>query len=298
VLRKHEGFALAGEGEVVRKPCERLSGHGSSTEGRGERSLEPRRFCLAGAKASCFRTTPPEPLKRFSQSPSLLFSFKRKMKAAPCFIHYLKDYCWLYIVICFLLFPSRGLAEVVDRIAAVVNEQVITLTDLRIVEEFGFYDKEIEASDQNLHRFILDKMIDQKLVIQLSGEQISVSEEEVGSLLKARAEEIGPEEFRRKLEEFGMNRDDLKSYAEERIKYQKIIFQRFSQGHIVSLKEMEDYYQRVYLPSQQKKGLEPRPMMDILAEIESLIRQEKIKTQVEAWIISLRKRADIQVNID
>jgi hypothetical protein len=298
VLRKHAGLDLAGEGEVVRKPCERLSGHGSSTESRGERSLEPRRFCLAGAKASCFRTTPPEPLKRFSSTPSLISSFKGELKAVPNFIHYLKAYFWLCIVICSLFFPYRSFAEIIDRIAAVVNEQVITLTDLRIVEEFGFYDKETEASDQNLRRFILEKMIDQKLAIQLSGEQISVSEEELDSSLKARAEEIGSEEFRRKLEEFGMNRDDLKSYAEERIKYQKIIFQRFSQGHIVSLKEMEDYYQQVYLPSQQKKGLEPQPMMDILAEIESLIRQEKIETQVEAWIKNLRKRADIQVYID
>jgi len=53
VLRKHAGFALTSEGRVARKPCERLSGHGSSTEGRGERNLEPSRFFLAGGKAAC-----------------------------------------------------------------------------------------------------------------------------------------------------------------------------------------------------------------------------------------------------
>jgi len=56
---------LSGEGRVVRKPCERLSGHGSSTEGRGERSLEPSRFFLAGEKAACLRTTLPELLVAF-----------------------------------------------------------------------------------------------------------------------------------------------------------------------------------------------------------------------------------------
>jgi len=61
---------LAGEGRVVRKPCERLSGQGSSLEERGERSLEPSSFCHAGAKAACFRTTLPEPSIRSSHHPA------------------------------------------------------------------------------------------------------------------------------------------------------------------------------------------------------------------------------------
>jgi type IV secretory pathway VirB4 component len=35
-------------------------------------------------------------------------------------------------------------------------------------------------------------------------------------------------------------------------------------------------------------------MMEILDEIESLIIQEKVKTQINDWIINLRKKADIQ----
>jgi hypothetical protein len=170
------------------------------------------------------------------------------------------------------------------------------LTDLRIVKELGLYDKEVGESDQNLDRLILEKMIDQKLVVQLAGEQVSAGKEELDSFLKKLAEEMGSEKLRIRLEEFGMDSDALKGYVEERVKFQKIISQRFGQGNIISLKDMEDYYQRVYVPSQQKKGLEPRPMMDILAEIEFSIKQDKINAQVEAWIKSLRKRADIQLH--
>jgi type IV secretory pathway VirB4 component len=35
-------------------------------------------------------------------------------------------------------------------------------------------------------------------------------------------------------------------------------------------------------------------MMEILDEIESLIIQEKVKTQISDWIKNLRKKADIQ----
>jgi len=298
VFRKHAAFILPGEGEVARKPCERLSGHGSSTEGRRERGLEPRRFCLAGAKASCFRATPPEPFKRFSSTPSPISSLMTEYRVIRNFINYVKACFLLCVVVCLLLFPYRSFPEIIDRIAAVVNDQLITLTDLRIVKEFGLYDKEVEANDPNFQRFILGKMIDQKLVVQLAGEEVFAEEKELNSILEKIVEEMGSEEFSRKLEEFGMERENLKSYVEERVKYQKIISQRFSQGNIVSLKEMEDYYQQVYVPAQQKKGLEPRTMMDIFTEIESSIKQEKTKAQVEAWIKSLRKRADIQVNLE
>jgi hypothetical protein len=197
-----------------------------------------------------------------------------------------------------LLLPYRSYPEIIDRIVAVVDDKVITLTDLKIVQQFGLYDKEAGESDQNLDRIILEKMIDQKLVVQTAGEQVSVGKEELDSFLMKLAEEMGSEELHKKLEEFGMDWEALKRYVEERVKYQKIILQRFGQRNIVSLKDMEDYYQRVYVPSQQKKGLEPRAMMDILAGIESSIKQDKIKAQVEAWIKSLRKRADIQVNLE
>jgi hypothetical protein len=260
VFRKHAGFAPAGEGEVLRKP--------------------------------------PEPFKRFSSTLSLLSSSIKECKVVPNFIHYLKVYFWLLIIICPLLFPRQSFTEIIDRIAAVVNDKVITLTDLKIVKEFGLYDQEAGESNQSLDRLILEKMVDQKLVVQLAGEQVSAGKEELDSFLKKLTEEMGSEKLRRRLEEFGMDLDALKGYVEERVKYQKIILQRFGQGNIVSLKEMEDYYQRVYVPSQQKKGLEIRPMMDILAEIELSIKQEKIKAQVEDWIKSLRKRADIQVQYE
>ena len=38
-------------------------------------------------------------------------------------------------------------------------------------------------------------------------------------------------------------------------------------------------------------------MLDLLDEIESSIKQEKMERQIEEWIRNLRKEADIQVKI-
>jgi len=195
---------------------------------------------------------------------------------------------------CAAVFSSE---EVIDRLVAVVNEEVITLTDLRIAETFGIYDEELETGEGNTRSHILEKLIDQKLVIQLSGEEISVADEELEEILKRMTEKLGVNEVDRRLAEFGLAWDDLKECVREKILYQTIIAQKFSKVNPVSVKEIEDYYQETYVPAQKEKGEEPKPMMEILAEIESSIKQEKIKTQVEDWIANLREKSDIRIMI-
>jgi peptidyl-prolyl cis-trans isomerase SurA len=199
-----------------------------------------------------------------------------------------------FIKLIFLLFTVYCFSETVDRIVAVVNEQVITLTDLRISEAFGLHDEELKERSGNLRPLILERLIDQKLVIALAGEDIFVENEELDSYQARIIEKLGNEEVRGKLEEFGLNWEDLRAYILEKIIYQKIISRKFDQRIIVSLKEIEDYYKQSYVSSQREKGLESRPMMEILDEIESLIIQEKVKTQINDWIKNLRKKADIQ----
>ena len=198
------------------------------------------------------------------------------------------------IKVIFFLFTAYCFSETVDRIVAVVNEQVITLTDLRIVESFGLYDEEFKEKSGDLHPMILERLIDQKLVIALASEETFVENEELDSFQGKIIEKLGNDQARRKLDEFGLDWQDLRDYILEKIIYQKIISRKFGQRNIISLKEIEDYYQKSYVPSQREKGLEPKPMMELLDEIESRIIQEKIKTQISDWLKNLRKKADIQ----
>jgi parvulin-like peptidyl-prolyl isomerase len=198
------------------------------------------------------------------------------------------------IEVILLLFTVYCFSETVDRIVAVVNEQVITLTDLRIAEAFGLYDEDLKEKSGDLHPLILERLIDQKLVIALAGEETFVENEELDSFQGRIIEKLGNDQARRRLEEFGLDWQDLRGYILEKIFYQKIISRKFGQRNIVSLKEIEDYYQKSYIPSQREKGLEPQPMVELLDEIESRIIQEKIKTQINDWLKNLRKKADIQ----
>ena len=186
-------------------------------------------------------------------------------------------------------------SQMVDRIVAVINEEVITLTDVRIAEAFGLYAEEIGEEEEDPRSLILRKLIDQKVVIQLSGEEVLIDAEKLDQNLMRITQRLGTEEVERELTHFGLDWENLKNFLREKMAYQTIISERFSKVNPVSLKEIEEYYQRSYVPAQKEKGVEPKPMMEILDEIESGIKQEKVEAQIQDWIMNLRDKSDIQI---
>lgn len=201
------------------------------------------------------------------------------------------------VIFFFLLvfFTAKGFPETIDRIAAVVNEEVITLSDIRIAEAFGLYEDVKREGQENLLFGILERLIDQKLVIQLTSETISIENEELDAYILEITEGIGSNELKIRMSRFDMDLEDLKEYLHDKILYQKIISSRFSQLISVRLSEIESYYNQIYIPSQEKKGIEAEPMMEILGEIESAIKNEKMNRQVEKWMQNLRREAVIQI---
>jgi peptidyl-prolyl cis-trans isomerase SurA len=187
--------------------------------------------------------------------------------------------------------------EVIDRILAVVNDEVITLTDVNIVERFVLFDVPYETQDENLQKLILDQLINQKLVIQMTSERVEVSEEELESVLSDIVQKTDPDLAGRALLQFGLDWDDLKSYLREKLLYRKIISLRFDQGVIVSIEEIERYYEQVYIPSQREKNLDLQPMIDVLDQIESALKRQKVEGQIQEWISNLKREANIQIKI-
>jgi hypothetical protein len=192
---------------------------------------------------------------------------------------------------------GSGWGEVIDRIVAVVNDKVITLTDINIIAKFGLFEDLEEDRERDLQKLILDRLIDQKLVIQLTSERVVVGEEELEAFLSDIIQKIDPGLAEKALLQFGLDWDDLKSYLREKLLYQKIISQRFDRGVIVSIEEIERYYEQVYIPSQRERNLDPQPMIEVLDRIESALKREKVKGQVRGWIDNLKREANIQIKI-
>ena len=107
---------------------------------------------------------------------------------------------------------------------------------------------------------------------------------------------MGPEAWRRNLEEFGLDEKDLKPYLEESLLFRKILEARFSQVFSVTIREIEDHYQNVYVPESKNAGTEPLPLVQVLDRIESRIQNDKKQKQIADWIANLKRQADIRIH--
>jgi len=184
--------------------------------------------------------------------------------------------------------------EVIDRIAAVVAGEVITLSDVRINRAFNVHDVQ-SISDVSEDLFILNKLIEQKLIIQMIESDIIIPEKDLETEVRKATEKLGVVQTRRLFAMFGIGWDELKEYFREKLLFRRIIFLKFSRSAFVSLKEIEAYYNLTYVPSQKAKGLTPRSMLEIVGDIEAELRQDKIERQVKEWLGILKKEADIQI---
>lgn len=210
-------------------------------------------------------------------------------------IRYFFGFALIFVLVSFVWSSSQE-TEIVDRIAAVVNDDVITLSDLQIVISFGLFDKEVASPEDDIP-LVLETLINQKLVIGLTKEDIFLQEEEINAAFELLVEREGREVLNKRLIQFGLVEEDLKEYLREERRYRKIIQDRFGLATSVSLKEIEEHYSQVYVPSKRALGIEPKPMMEILDEIELAIKEKKINQRVEEWLKNLKREADIQILI-
>ncbi len=197
-----------------------------------------------------------------------------------------------------ILGAGTGFSEVVDCIVARVNADIITLSDIRILQAFGIGRGEKGRLSAEVLQQILEEAINRKIVIELVSENITVTDEEVDRQLQTVMGNLGPAEWQNKLDEFGLEEDDLKPYLRELLVYERIISLRFSQSVTVSLGEIENYYAEVYLAAQKAKGEEPKPMIQILDDLESEIRREKTESQVSLWMMNLRQQAEVYIHVN
>ena len=141
----------------------------------------------------------------------------------------------LFLFFLWMLIPGYGQREVVDRIVAVVNDEIITLTDVNIIQKFGLFEDLEKSQDADKQTQILSRLINQKLVIQLASERIMIDKKELEASLSDFVQKTDPDLAGTALLQFGLDWDDLKSYFREKLLFQKIVSQRFNRGVIVSI---------------------------------------------------------------
>lgn len=204
----------------------------------------------------------------------------------------------LVLLIPLLLIAEGARAQkVVDQILTLVDDQVITKTDLLWSLAL---DKDSPSPagpvSSDILRQKLDVMIDERLIAQeatrLPGAE--VSQEEIDQRRRKLIESFPSEAaFRQRIESVGLTPQRLDELIRERILIDRFIEFRFQSFVFVSEDEIKRYYENVLAPQIRERGAVPPPIDQVREEIQPILRREKINEEIDRWLIEARQRAEI-----
>ena len=188
------------------------------------------------------------------------------------------------------LLPAQ---EVVDRIVARVETDVILLSDLR---ELGRYQELVEDKSESDAQ-LLDRLIDQW--IARTEADVSrfphASEVEIDrGVERVKKSFASPEEYETRKKQSGLSAAEVCKMVAAQLYLSNYLDSRFRPAVQIDAKSIEDFYQSAVVPRAKARGQEP-PTLDASRDIiqEALIQQGIIE-QADRWLKESRARLHIK----
>jgi len=183
--------------------------------------------------------------------------------------------------------------EVVDRIVARVENDVILLSDVRELKEY----QELVNGKPESESAILDRLVDQWIV--KSEAEVSRFPEpkeaeidrEVSRVVKSFA---SPEEYEGRKKQSGLNDAEVRKIVTAQLYLNNYLDSRFRPSVQIDEKAIVDFYQNAVVSRAKARGQEP-PSLDASRDIiqEALV-QSDINEQADRWLKESRARLHVQ----
>jgi peptidyl-prolyl cis-trans isomerase SurA len=203
------------------------------------------------------------------------------------------------LVVLSTLLTSSPRAEVIERIAVTLDNQIIAESEVaREIRLSAFLNGDSLDFSPEARRKAAGRLIEQKLIrreIEL-GRYLEPSKEEVAVMLKQIQTQRfrNAEDYRQALEKCGVSESDLNAHLLWQLTLLRFIDTRFRPGIQVSDEEV-----RAYFDSEQSKteetadpGKQPR-FEDLHDQIRETLTNQRIDQQLDDWLAATRKRTRI-----
>ncbi|MDM7919747.1 MAG: hypothetical protein QUS12_11340, partial [Methanosarcina sp.] len=165
-----------------------------------------------------------------------------------------------------------------------VDETPVSLYDLKIIDLFEL-EPELALVDRPLKKEdLVNIYLNELLVVNLAREQINLSQEEIDQEIEKIKASLGSQNFEDRCQILGLGVEELIPYVENKLLFEKIVNSRFSQRVHISLQELENYYNDVYVPEVKARGQAVPEMVNVLNEIENRLQAIKARDQLARWM--------------
>lgn len=188
-------------------------------------------------------------------------------------------------LLAFLMAVLPASAATVDRIAAVIDDQVLTVTEVGQMAETRFFARSAGESDDEYRRQILESLIAQALRlrdVERFGAPDITAESIDARLRQIQSRFPSPAEFEAALVRAELSLDEFKALIKRQLQVEEYIQERFAPLVFVSNEEIEE---------RRRQGQPDAP----IERIRTTLRGERLQQEIERWTTRLRLRANVDV---
>jgi hypothetical protein len=204
------------------------------------------------------------------------------------------------IALCFssLIVQRTSLAqELIDRIAARVENDIILLSDVR---HLGHYQMLVDGKSENEAQ-LLDRLIDQ-WVVQNEADASRFprpTDAEIDQGVAALKKSFPSlQEYEERRKQSGLSEQQVRDKIATQIHLTNYLDSRFRPSVQVDAKAIQDFYTSAVLPRAKARGQEPPSLEASREVIQEALVEQSIDSQAERWLKESRSRIHVERLLD
>ena len=191
--------------------------------------------------------------------------------------------------------PAR--AVTVDRIAAVIDRQVLTVSEIAQMAEIRFFPRTSEGEDDH-RRDILDALIAQALryrdVERFGAQDISHDAIEA-RLIEIQRRFPSEADFLAAAAHAELTLDEIRALIKRQLQVEAYIQERYAPLVFVANEEIDAYYAGPWSQQRRERGLAIPPLSTVRDEVRTAVRSTRLQEEIGKWTAQLRARANVDV---
>jgi hypothetical protein len=192
-------------------------------------------------------------------------------------------------------------AEVVDRTIAVVNDRVLTWSDLDQQMRFEALEngRALSALGEAQRRSAFEHLVQSCILrAQMQGALPAADsdvEARIGDLRVALQLDKDDSRWLATLKRYELSPEELEGLIRNQIEIIRFLEFRLRPLVTISRTEVEDYYTNTLTPEVIAQGQSPEPLEKVKTKIRELLMEQKMNQEMEKWMKTLWDQARVQL---
>lgn len=204
----------------------------------------------------------------------------------------------LFLLFVFAAAVEPASAVTIDRVAAVIDRQVITVSEVSQMVEMRLFSRQAKQTEDDYRHSVLENLIAQALRyrdVERFGAQ-DIPKDSIEARLQEIQKRFGSDAgFTAALQHTELTIDEFRALVKRQLQVEAYIQERFAPLVFIPNEDIDAYYRGTWSQQRRERGLAIPALSEVREEIRTLLRSDRLQKEIETWTTQLRARSNVDV---